>query len=446
MRWLSASYSRAVRHARRATRFALTSSFSFVLAFGALFMSGRQIDGVAAIRARQKRHESGGGRTFSAVANERGDFDFTGLPLGVYELVATPPDGYAANTRTVKIHDPRGCGTTPLHIQYDGRVTGRVVDSRGTAIPALALELVRQADVDTPGDGRRQFFVRTADDGSFEIPRVSPDTYLLGFNSIGLPNGQLQMRRAFYPGAIERGDARAVVVGVGERVRLDDFVIPDAIKLVTVNVIIVDEAGTPVRDARLEMRDLTGRAYAGGHPISTGDDGRFAFALLENGKYEVHATKYVGAIGNQRVQLGMAAFTATAGSPTTTVVVKQYELSLPLMSPSIVLAHVLVLILAHNIQSPQPPSSLGWSIGILKEARLGDNGDSYGPGIHLLLGAQAQLEDQHRDGESSRPGGRHVGTGRARPPVDHAGGPRDSDFDQANTQIGESVAVRSGEG
>jgi hypothetical protein len=28
-----------VRHARRATRFALTSSFSFVLAFGALFMS-----------------------------------------------------------------------------------------------------------------------------------------------------------------------------------------------------------------------------------------------------------------------------------------------------------------------------------------------------------------------------------------------------------------------
>lgn len=48
---------------------------------------------------------------------------------------------------------------------------------------------------------------------------------MLGFNSIALPNGQLPMRRAFYPGAIERGDARAILVGAGERVRLDDFVI-----------------------------------------------------------------------------------------------------------------------------------------------------------------------------------------------------------------------------
>jgi carboxypeptidase family protein len=266
---------------------------------------------------------TGGGRTFSVVANERGEFEVTGLPLGIYELVPTPPNGFAADTRTVEVHDPRGCGTTPLFIQYDGRVTGRVVDSRGTPIPALALELVREADVDPSGGSRKQF-VRTSADGSFEIRRLPPDAYVLGFNSIGLRNGQLPIRHAFYPGAIERGDARALVVGAGERVRLDDFVIPDAIKLVTVNVTVVDEGGIRVRDAQLEIRDPTGRAYAGGTPIITGDNGRVTLTLLENGKYEVHATMYVGASGDQRVQLGTTAFTATPRSPTLTVVIKPY--------------------------------------------------------------------------------------------------------------------------
>src|SRR5262249_7240954 len=108
-----------------------------------------------------------GPRTFSASTNERGEFELTRLPLGTYDLIARAPTGYQATMRTVTIHDPRGCGTTLLYIQYDGRVSGRVVDTQGTGIPGLALELVLPVDVDRPGGGRKKLSARTEADGRY---------------------------------------------------------------------------------------------------------------------------------------------------------------------------------------------------------------------------------------------------------------------------------------
>ena len=79
---------------------------------------------------------TGEGRTFSTRANDRGEFAFSGLSLGKYELTAKPPDGYDSVPQTVEIHDPRGCGTTFVLLRYDGRVAGRVVDSTGTRFGA----------------------------------------------------------------------------------------------------------------------------------------------------------------------------------------------------------------------------------------------------------------------------------------------------------------------
>ncbi len=61
---------------------------------------------------------TGAGRTYSAVANERGEFELMGLSLGKYQLIASAPDGYAASQRTIDLHDPRGCGTALLYVQY----------------------------------------------------------------------------------------------------------------------------------------------------------------------------------------------------------------------------------------------------------------------------------------------------------------------------------------
>jgi hypothetical protein len=265
---------------------------------------------------------TGEGRTFSARTDDRGEFELNGLPLGKYDVVARAPEGYEGIPRTLEIQDPRGCGTPVLYVRYDGRVMGRVVDRGGGGIRGLPLDLVPTANVDRPG-GSGKVQAWTAADGTFELRLVAPGEYLLGLNSVRGHDGLLAFPRAFYPGVAEPAGAAKVVVSVGDRVRLRDFVVPENIRLVTIDGLVVDEAGRPVPEASIALSDSTEGPNIIGPRFVTGDDGRFAFSVVESGKYELHVTRDVGSdLQTREVQVAMVPFTASAGAPVLKVVMK----------------------------------------------------------------------------------------------------------------------------
>jgi hypothetical protein len=266
----------------------------------------------------------GEGRAFSARTNSRGEFELTGLPVGKYEIVARAPDGHESIPRTVEIHDPRGCGQPAfLYVRYDGRVAGRVVDRSGVGIRGLPVELVLPGDVDKPGGTSNRFQTWTSTDGSFELRLVSPGEYVLGFNSIIGIDGQRTFPRAFYPGVTEPTGAARITVSAAEHVRLRDFVVPDSLRLVTVQGIVVDGAGRAVSDATVVLRDNTEGPNIIGPRFVTGDDGRFAFSVVDGGRYDVHVTRYVGADpATREMQVAMVPFTAAAATPVVTAVMK----------------------------------------------------------------------------------------------------------------------------
>jgi hypothetical protein len=266
---------------------------------------------------------TGEGRTFSARADGRGEFELTGLPLGKYDVIASAPAGYQSIARSLEIHDPRGCDAPMLYVRYDGRVSGRVVDRSGGGIRGLPLDLVLTADVDKPGGSGNRVQAWTAADGTFELRLVAPGEYLLGFNAVRSDDGRLTFPRAYYPGVAEPTGAARVVVSVGYRARLRDFVVPDNIRLVTIEGVVVDEAGRPVSEASIALRDNTEGPNIIGPRFVTGDDGRFAFSVVEGGKYDVHVTRFVGAdLRTREVQVAMVRFTASAGAPLLKVVMK----------------------------------------------------------------------------------------------------------------------------
>lgn len=266
---------------------------------------------------------TGEGGTFSARADDRGEFELTGLPLGKYEVVARAPRGYEGVLRNVEVHDPRGCGAPVLYVRYDGRVTGRVVDRHGGGIRGLPLELVPSAEVDKAGGSSNRVQVWTATDGTFELRLVAPGEYLLGFNSIRGHDGQRTFPRAFYPGVAEPTCAATITLAAGERVRLRDFAVPESIRLVGIHGVVVDEAGRPVGDASIALRDNAERPNIIGPRFVTGDDGRFAFTVVGGGKYDVHVTRDVGSdLPTREVHVAMVPFTASAGTPVLTVVMK----------------------------------------------------------------------------------------------------------------------------
>jgi hypothetical protein len=264
---------------------------------------------------------TGHGRTFTTRANDRGEFELTGLLPGKYDVIADAPDGYYASARPVEVHDPRGCGTEPVYIGYDGRVRGRVVDHDGRGIGGLALGLVSRTDI---SNGER-VQAWTTTDGTFELRRVSPGEYLLGFyGTRSKDNHPLPWGRGFYPGASLPGDAKTIVVNIGDRLELADFVLPDNVRFASLNGLVVDDALRPVRDAIVRLRSDQGNTI--GPPFTTGVDGRFDFALIEGGRYEVNVTRYAQpdaqtpAVRSRTVRL-----TAASGSTPIVVQMKPNE-------------------------------------------------------------------------------------------------------------------------
>ena len=265
---------------------------------------------------------NGNGRTATTRTNERGEFRLNGLSVGTYELRARAPDGYRAVERTIEVHDPRGCGTVPLYVEHDARVSGRVVDARDGAIGRLPLALL-PADSFSLRPNAVTVQAWTKPDGTFELERVQPGNYLLGFGSIRSVDGRPTMVGALHPGVQSQSAATQIAVVARARVRLGDFVVPESITLAPVAGIVVDEAGSPVRGARVVLRQDVEGGNRVGPPAVTGEDGRFGFSLIDGASYLVHVTRY---LGDERrptgTQISMVPFTVAPSTPLVTVVMK----------------------------------------------------------------------------------------------------------------------------
>ena len=262
---------------------------------------------------------AGEGGTFSATANDRGEFVLTGLRLGAYDLTTKVPQGYESPPVRIEIHDPRGCGEVGMAVWYDGRMTGRVVDRNGAPIRHLPLELVPARDVNVPAGERYYNAARSNDDGTFELRRVGPGDYVLAVAATAAPKVGIA-DRALYPGAGDPARASTVTVGAGEQVRLQNFVTPDSLRLVTITGAVVDEKEQPVRDAEVTVG---GRETEGGGPVrlaaALDSDGRFTLTVLEGMQYVVYVTRRTAAGPRQ---IGRMPFTAASGSPPVQVVIR----------------------------------------------------------------------------------------------------------------------------
>lgn len=261
----------------------------------------------------------GQGRTFSATADDRGEFTLTGLRLGAYDLTTKAPQGYESPPVKIEIHDPRGCREIRLVVWYDGRVNGRLIDRNGRPIGHLPIELVPVGDITArAGEG---FFnkARSNDDGTFEMRRVGPGDYVLAVAGTAAPQFGVTAR-AFSSGAGDPTRAVTVTVGAGEQVGLQNLALPNGLKLVTITGAVIDEKQQPVRDAAVS---IGGReTERGGYvrlPLAPDSQGRFTLTVMEGTRYVVYATRRAGP---GPPQTGRTEFTASSASPAVTVMVQ----------------------------------------------------------------------------------------------------------------------------
>ena len=250
-------------------------------------------------RARAMRDVSviirGAAVTVQAKTDRAGNFSVAGLEAGPYTLALEMTGNYSVQTdrAPIELRDIRACAAVEASVYPDGRVAGRIKDSRGKPIRGLTVDLtVRQNDSDraaSRGSPDRLQTV-TADDGTYELTEVPPGRFVVGINT---REDEVMSRQArvFYPGVLRSADAALVDVPAGGRVELEDLIVPATVRFVEIDGVIVDTDRVPVEGARVYLRGPRERDFIVTAPVVTDPSGRFTIAAVMGEEYLVFAER-----------------------------------------------------------------------------------------------------------------------------------------------------------
>jgi protocatechuate 3,4-dioxygenase beta subunit len=225
------------------------------------------------------------------VTNPQGEFSADGFTPGEYRVRVDVPDSQHATVmpNPVVLRDARGCASVRGTITYDGRVSGRVIDSAGRPVPGLTIELTPPVRLDDPVGPER---IRALTDslGRYELRTVPPGRYVIGMNTQRSADGR-RLPRLFHPGLEQLGSATRVVLSGGQRTTVADFVLPASVMPVRVTGVVLDPNGVPAAGALVYLKGPSEKDYIVGEPVLTDDTGTFTLAAFDGLEYRLFAER-----------------------------------------------------------------------------------------------------------------------------------------------------------
>ena len=231
---------------------------------------------------------TGGGRSYRATSGADGRYEVR-VPPGEYQVTADVAEGWYATAGFSKaeVLDTRGCVQSDVFVRPDGRLFGRVEDGDGRALGGLSMELVTAEDARRPEIFPR-YKIRTDENGRYEFTQLPPGRYYLGSNLRSQPRESPQAP-LFYPGVPAMTSAEQVALGLSERRRLDDFVVPSSYALVRIQGIVRLPDGQPAAGVKVYLRGGGKEFSFFGEPVTTRPDGRFSLMAAAGPSYRLSA-------------------------------------------------------------------------------------------------------------------------------------------------------------
>jgi hypothetical protein len=224
----------------------------------------------------------------TAVTDREGRYELM-VPAGRYQVTAALPPGLTMphGARVIELPDNRGCVEANLWADYPGRVTGRVVDDSGTAVPNLTVELIAADTWDVPGSRLRGV---TDLSGRYSISGVVPGSYVVGVvaGSKREPDG-FDPQYLFAGGAITKTRARRVEVRGGRERAVGDLTLPRGVRIVQIRGIVVDMNGRPAAGVKVRTKADFDDSSFPWTTIRTDTRGEFSFALAEGLRHRLVA-------------------------------------------------------------------------------------------------------------------------------------------------------------
>jgi len=222
---------------------------------------------------------SGPSGASEGVTDADGAMRFYDIKPGKY-LVSVAKDKYKLDTeaffnQTEPAVNFGACAEANVAIKSESRVSGLARDVHGEPIPGLAMQMIPVPD---PASGERTsqlpgFNAETDKNGAFVFDAVLPGRYHLGVNLDG--HSPSLIPKTYYPGQQSINNAIPIEVKPGESIADLFFTPPDFGRKRQIEICVVDEAGAPVANTKIESSFTDRRVEIGvlGRELFTGTFG-----------------------------------------------------------------------------------------------------------------------------------------------------------------------------
>ena len=240
----------------------------------------------------------GPSRRVEAITDKKGNYRVSGLAPNSYKVRVELPDGLSIHNpeQEARVFD-RGCAEISFWVESDTRVRGKVFDAQGQPAADVLMELV-------PAEGQVDGFatlVTTDKVGRYEMKLVRPGRYLFGVRIYGSAGSTyMPFPRTYYPGVREADRATVISVVEGQRIDLNDLILPPRFVERILNGIVVDTDGRPVSGATVWLKENEYQDRDMPYRKETDSDGRFSFKVYEGINYNLRA--YLDADKGERKQ------------------------------------------------------------------------------------------------------------------------------------------------
>ncbi len=165
---------------------------------------------------------SGNGISRNFVTNSRGEFEFSNLKAGAYQLKVFMPsfydfmdDGKDTSIREITLNG-RGCARQFFSPEVKNSIEGRVVNNNGKPLSNIDVDLVAFAKFDDD-DRNSNYSTKTDEKGMFIFKKIFPRRYLLGINIEEYDENE--ETKKYYPNTNIRTKAKVIEFGLGGKLK-----------------------------------------------------------------------------------------------------------------------------------------------------------------------------------------------------------------------------------
>ncbi|PYT00419.1 MAG: hypothetical protein DMF63_07580 [Acidobacteria bacterium] len=183
----------------------------------------------------------------------------------------------------VSVEDSK-CVSRALHVTNNSFISGVVLDENGNKISAYRVELMTARK----SDGDREFTSPRVSSDGFRFEQLPPGVYLLSFNYRSRPDDDMPYPTWFYPGTLDRAQAKLFRIEEGTTIPPLVFKLPPKLQKVSLSGSVVWEGGRPAVGAEVQLIDSESGGEVFRQAPVADIDGHFTIEAFADRRYTVN--------------------------------------------------------------------------------------------------------------------------------------------------------------